>query len=441
MSDLNPKSKTLDFGGSVGALILTIFLPLVVLGLYLCSNQQYHLDGVNLDSEKIIEIVKSELIDNWANYFCNKTCWIAYLCWFFGLAILDLIIPGTWKQGVEMRDGTKLWYLINGKELSLALFALLFSRTWFTGSGFTLPELSFLYDNTLPLMITTWEFSLCLATLCYILSFVPLFSPNGKGTRERILALGGNSGQPLFDWFIGRELNPRIGLWDIKLYCELRPGMLLWFLLNLSCLQQQYQKLGYVTNSMFLTNFLQAFYIFDGVFNEEGCLTMMDTTTDGFGFMLAFGDLCWLPFSYSLQARYLSLVEVNLPTWAAIGIVLIMLLGFWIFKSSNNQKSAFRQGKLPQMKFIQTDRSTKLLVDGWWGMAQHINYFGDILIASSWCLPTGFNTPLTYFYVIYFTCLLLHRQKRDEEKCSDKYKKDWQQYKKQVPWKIVPYMY
>lgn len=30
----------------------------------------------------------------------------------------------------------------------------------------------------------------------------------------------------------------------------------------------------------------------------------MDITTDGFGFMLAFGDLSWVPFTYSLQALH-----------------------------------------------------------------------------------------------------------------------------------------
>ena len=29
----------------------------------------------------------------------------------------------------------------------------------------------------------------------------------------------------------------------------------------------------------------------------------MDITTDGFGFMLAFGDLAWVPFIYSLQVQ------------------------------------------------------------------------------------------------------------------------------------------
>ena len=34
-------------------------------------------------------------------------------------------------------------------------------------------------------------------------------------------------------------------------------------------------------------------------------LTTMDILEEGFGFMLAFGDISWVPFMYSLQSRYL----------------------------------------------------------------------------------------------------------------------------------------
>ena len=33
----------------------------------------------------------------------------------------------------------------------------------------------------------------------------------------------------------------------------------------------------------------------------QAILTTMDITTDGFGFMLSFGDLAWVPFTYSVQ--------------------------------------------------------------------------------------------------------------------------------------------
>jgi hypothetical protein len=58
----------------------------------------------------------------------------------------------------------------------------------------------------------------------------------------------------------------------------------------------------------------------------------------------------------------------------------------------------------------------------------------------SWCLPTGFNTPITYFYLAFFVVLLLHRQMRDDEACREKYGKDWDKYCKLVPYKIIPYV-
>ncbi len=80
-------------------------------------------------------------------------------------------------------------------------------------------------------------------------------------------------------------------------------------------------------------------------------------------------------------------------------------------------------------------------------------------MALAWSLPTEFNTPITYFYVIYFSVLLIHRQRRDDENCEKKYVyllssvsladkghrcrygEDWEKYKKMVPYRIIPYVY
>ena len=52
-------------------------------------------------------------------------------------------------------------------------------------------------------------------------------------------------------------------------------------------------------------NVHQGLYVLDALWFERAILTTMDITSDGFGFMLAFGDLAWVPFTYTLQARYL----------------------------------------------------------------------------------------------------------------------------------------
>lgn len=53
---------------------------------------------------------------------------------------------------------------------------------------------------------------------------------------------------------------------------------------------------------------------------QEAILTTMDLMHDGFGFMLAFGDLVWVPFTYTLQAYYLVSHPnpLSLPALAAI---------------------------------------------------------------------------------------------------------------------------
>jgi hypothetical protein len=50
----------------------------------------------------------------------------------------------------------------------------------------------------------------------------------------------------------------------------------------------------------------QLFYVVDALWNEAAILTTMDITTDGFGFMLTFGDLSWVPFVFTTSTRYLT---------------------------------------------------------------------------------------------------------------------------------------
>lgn len=35
-------------------------------------------------------------------------------------------------------------------------------------------------------------------------------------------------GNSVYDFFLGRELNPRLGSFDFKYFCELRPGLIGW---------------------------------------------------------------------------------------------------------------------------------------------------------------------------------------------------------------------
>ena len=60
---------------------------------------------------------------------------------------------------------------------------------------------------------------------------------------------------------------------------------------------------------------------------QSSMLTTWDILEEGFGFMLAFGDISWVPILYSLQARYLVDHRVELSWITSTAIV--ALFGMW----------------------------------------------------------------------------------------------------------------
>lgn len=72
-------------------------------------------------------------------------------------------------------------------------------------------------------------------------------------------------------FFLGRPLNPTLpGLpkWDIKTFNEVRPGLIGWVLLNVSCACEQYVRIGRLTDSMVLVLIFETYYVVDSLWNE-----------------------------------------------------------------------------------------------------------------------------------------------------------------------------
>lgn len=51
------------------------------------------------------------------------------------------------------------------------------------------------------------------------------------------------------------------------------------------------------------------------------------------------------------------------------------------------------------------------------------------------------SSVVPYFYPIYLLILLIWRERRDEARCAEKYKDVWAEYRKLVPYRILPYVY
>ncbi|XP_059497475.1 delta(14)-sterol reductase TM7SF2 [Stegostoma tigrinum] len=415
----HPNILSFTDGLEVSALILLVLLPWTVLHLLLSCRSE----AANIFSLLPPLSPLPELLD--------PGSFLLVLAWFGLQAALYMLPLGRVTEGMPLRDGTRLSYRLNGLQ-AFAITSLLVGA----GVAFGVLQLSAVYNGCVQLAVAAAVSSLALAVFLYARSLcVP----------ESALAPGGNSGNPLYDFFIGHELNPRIGSFDLKYFCELRPGLIGWLVINLAMLAKEWELRGSPSLAMILVNAFQLLYVLDALWHEEAVLTTMDIMNDGFGFMLAFGDLTWVPFTYSLQAHFLVGHPQELTPAAAAGIVLLNALGYFIFRSANSQKNTFRRNpndpKVAALETIPTATGRQLLVSGWWGLLRHPNYLGDLIMALTWSLPCGFGHVLPYFYVIYFTALLIHREARDEHQCRKKYGSAWNTYCKRVPYRIFPYVY
>ena len=58
------------------------------------------------------------------------------------------------------------------------------------------------------------------------------------------------TGSFIYDFFMGAELHPRIGLLDLKMFSEVRLPWYILLLISCAAATRQYEKYGYVTSQV-----------------------------------------------------------------------------------------------------------------------------------------------------------------------------------------------
>ncbi|KCV70959.1 hypothetical protein H696_01906 [Fonticula alba] len=422
-----------DFGGPIGTGSLIVLLPVIVASLYLFCNEEVGCSMFPTGGLSALSAAARTSIDSFmakASWESFGTAWAIILGWFGFHVLLHYVLPGPVRKGIINDDGSQLSYRMNGMaEFFVSIGAVLAAH--YVG----IFDLTYLYREFAMLAVVAGIFAFLLAIYSYVYSV----------SVDCLKSHNGNSGVFIYDFFMGHALTPRLFGLDIKFFCEQRPGLIGWVVLDIACLLQQYRTFGAVTPGMALVTFLHGFYVFDTFLFEEAVLTTVDITTDGFGFMLSFGDLCWVPFTYSLQARFLAFAPESLSNIYYLVCLVVGVAGYLIFRFSNLEKHYFRHHpdhpRSKALKFMPTKSGSRLIISGWWGIARHINYFGDWVLGLAQCMATGYTHIIPYFFAFYFAGLLLHRERRDEAKCSAKYTDDWDRYCKLVPSRIIPGIY
>jgi Delta24(24(1))-sterol reductase len=179
--------------------------------------------------------------------------------------------------------------------------------------------------------------------------------------------------------------------------------------------------------------------------------------------MLIFWNLAGVPFSYCHCTLYFAnhldtSSDWSIPAMRTPALIILFtsyLFVYWIWDTTGSQKNRFRareRGKFvlrktfPQLpwqtlqnpRIITTKNGDTILVDGWYGYARKIHYTCDVYFALSWGVVTGFDSPFPWFYPVFFTVMILHRARRDIQRCRAKYGESWTEYEKLVPYLFMP---
>ncbi|GFN94499.1 delta(14)-sterol reductase [Plakobranchus ocellatus] len=413
------KGPHYEFMGPIGTFLLIFFLPFTVYYVNMACRR---------NKCSILEV--PSFPRNFVTAFFDVEAALIFFGWLAFQALLAVLPIGSLVEGQPLKYGGRLKYRCNG------FFALVVSLAGLAVAIYLKLPVTKVVDKFFKLLTVATIFSFTLSKCLYISS---------RFISTKKLAPGGNTGNIIYDFFMGRELNPRIGPLDLKFFCELRPGLIGWVLLDWLMVYKAYQDTGAFPPNLVLVSVFQTLYVADALWFEEAILTTIDIIYEGFGFILCFGDLVWVPFLYTLQARFLLESGFTLPWYCLAPITVLNLIGFMIFRLSNSQKNLFRKNpKHPAfsgLETVATPSGRKLLASGWWGLCRKPNYLGDIIMATAWSLTTGFGHIFPYLYPLFLLTLLIHRERRDNEMCAAKYGASWDRYCQRVKYRIFPYIY
>lgn len=341
--------------------------------------------------------------------------------------LLNALLPGKWVTGYIIRPGSseKMKYHLNGLSVFFVVLSI-----WFLLGFFNLVPFDYLY-------IYRWQ-GLAGAFTCGILFTLAVVLPYPP-VRKSFPG----------DLFFGRVENLQLyrGRIDVKMWLYLT-GATMLELNVLSFTAHHMITFGdQASSGIILSTALITFFVIDYLIFEEVHLYTYDLFAERIGFKLGWGCIVFYSYFYSIFLwSTVDLPDPGTPSWLLAIYVLIFLSGWTLARGANMQKYFFK--KYPEKTFMGIvpekimDGNKALLVNGFWGLSRHINYSGEILMATGIILCTGYPALVwPWLYPLYYVALLFTRQRDDDNRCAIKYGELWETYKKKVPRKIIPFLY
>jgi delta14-sterol reductase len=340
---------------------------------------------------------------------------LALLLAYAAIVLLHVILPGRWVEGyVTGEDGRPLRYKLNG--LLVFLFVV---------GGFV----ALAAVGVVPWDIFSTQRWTTLAT-AFVLGIAFTVAVVAGAPPVRSLAA---------DLYLGRRKNPQWKSVDAKMLLYLVGATMLALNLVSFAAHAGWQPGVVLHTGLFL------FFLVDYLVFERVHLYTYDFVAERVGFKLGWGCLVFYPFFYAVGLWWAAgQPDPRPPGWLLALAAGLFFAGWTLARGANLQKFRFKTepGRDRFGPFAQRSLDGRVLVSGFWGVSRHVNYLGELLMAVGLTLALGHpGTFWPWLYPLYYVALLVPRQLDDDRRCAAKYGALWEEYRRTVRWRIVPFLY
>lgn len=341
--------------------------------------------------------------------------------------LLHLVLPGRWTDGYVLDPATSqpLRYRLNGLPVlgvTIAGYATACLLGWIPWGFFYLHR---------------WEMAAgaCALGILFTLAIVLPAPP-----RQGLLA----------DLYLGRLANPQWGggRLDAKMILYLVGAVMLELnVLSFAAYHVETHPSD-PSSGVILYALLFTFFVTEYLHFEQVHLYTYDFMAERVGFKLGWGCLVFYPFFYPVGLWAVAdRPDPHTPAPLLAVYALVFFAGWILARGANLQKFQFKRDRNAKAFGVLAPHAISgdgkhVLASGFWGLSRHINYLGEILMASGLTLSLGYPLALgPWLYPLYYVALLVPRQIDDDRRCAEKYGPLWQEYCERVPSRIIPGVY
>ena len=224
-----------EFGGSLGVTAMMIGFPCLMW--YMWIGATYY-DGrfpVRAEGQTISDFALHLCKLVYEGAFPSLRAWTIYWTFFIFEGLCYMLLPGIEAKGrpLEHLGGKQLTYwcsAVSSFYVTIVLAIVLHVTGVF--------KLYTIMDEFGPLM------SVAIIT-GFIISIIAYVSARIRGAEHRM------TGYPIYDFFMGAELNPRMfGILDFKMFFEVRLPWYILLLTSMGAAARQYELYGYVSGEV-----------------------------------------------------------------------------------------------------------------------------------------------------------------------------------------------